>query len=57
MVRVSHCVFLYLGSKENPTALAEEEDEAPQSAIPSGFFDNNEADAKARGIDLEAEMK
>ena len=57
MVRVSHCVFLYLGSKENPTAPAEEEDEAPQSAIPSGFFDNNEADAKARGIDLEAEMK
>ena len=44
------------GSKPNPTAPADEEAEEPQSAIPSGFFDNSEADAKARGIDLEAEM-
>ena len=40
--------------QENPTQIEEPEaNNEPQSAIPSGFFDNSEQDAKARGIDLE----
>eukprot|EP00658_Telonema_sp_P-2_P041430 TRINITY_DN2962_c0_g1_i1.p1 TRINITY_DN2962_c0_g1~~TRINITY_DN2962_c0_g1_i1.p1 ORF type:complete len:147 (+),score=61.28 TRINITY_DN2962_c0_g1_i1:130-570(+) len=35
----------------------EEGDEEPASALPQGFFDDQQADDKAHGRDLEAEMQ